>query len=1289
MDLTFESKVVYVKRRQEVLYWLTSQSNTRSALPGTPDNSKTEMGKPFSLSNVDRAKDVIPAQQQLTPSHQNPTPPAPSPKPPSSISEKTTNSKDKRGDGIKPQINVQAAVEPKTSARTGDKNAQCIVGDIEYDVTLGGGIKAGLYTEQGEVGDMMNCVDLCCKQRKCNVAMVIKDICYTVACYDPHKCASVPVRRIQYHPRLVHVKRLKEVKQRDQGDPRGHLRTSSIKDGSSENDEVSKLESENSNIEDELVDVLDDLNSGDPNGHKEKNRIITGHKGASVNTGDEHKQQVSSEITEIPKLNKVMHADSNEDPMDLKPYQARRPMEALAGSASGVVDPTSCLHSPISYNVTLRHGMRSGYFKTQGRVDNFETCFQRCCQDQDCNLVYLLRHYCYLVTCFDEGSCALAPLVSTNEELVIAFVHKKRRKEFMTQPSSLPANYQTFIPNHEPDIIKENQISLQDQGFSSNDQQPIPIQQQSLHSYGNNQPNIYPLPKSDSEVNLAQSFETNQPPPSSSSPSYMSPQCVAGPDRYFVTLRGGMNSGNFDDVGRVASMDVCKRHCCDKSDCDVAFMLQDRCFLVSCQSRELCDDVHASSSRYVTRISHMSRGKRSAPFTNDQRDTGLRGDGDSQGRWGTMNEKKDDIPNGHKNKGDTSLQPDQPSQEDLSKDMDLLEDMMKQTATTRGSRKDELSSSGTERAESKTPDLTNTGFDGLVNGHKHDPLVYDEVAGRRQHGLKGEDLGNMAADILKNIVKHRADDSVDAVLSDSPDPLAREVSKMKGKPDNDEKDFLNFQKQRTHSHPSDGISKNPMVQQESPAGREGNNGGTSDESKLVQSLLLLMNEKARMDKEKDDRDKQRNTETQDSVLDDILAGTVNSGPELQSKQAPSDDETMVGDKTAPTNDNFDYTDDGADGNDNFDVYDNHAKEVPRISQKQKKNPTLPRITDQTYPTVYSPDNELYNKVSPGEEIDDTQTEGQRESKQENSLEAGNSNPKNLNNWQLHNTEHNTEDIGNNADYYGDNGDDYNSEDQFDDNADLQNSLDDYEDQEDPGGLDYNDVIGGKRRLHNNSLRPQTLRKEKEPSPSGNENLVMNELGKIENELSNMKNDRFPEDRAQGKKKSKENNSNSLKKAKEKGKEDEKEDINDILHSLEELEKSKKLLNDIKDKGQKKSSQKPGVVKKKPSDSSPNATDENTIFRELNDIKAGIENMTKGSEKDKKVEKLSTADDVGEDISDILDEEDWDPDKRSDIAYPQSRTKPEHKAKPGSSSGNSRMTLPENSFSGNQLIGTFA
>ena len=1286
-DLTFESKVVYVKRRQEVLYWLTSQSNTRSTLPGTSDNPKTEMRKPFSLSNVDRAEDVIPAQQQLTPS------PAPSPKPTSYISEKTTNSKDKRGDGIKPQINVQAAVEPKTSAKTGDKNAQCIVGDIEYDVTLGGGINAGLYTEQGEVGDMMNCVDLCCKQRKCNVAMVIKDICYTVACYDPQKCASVPVRRIQYHPKLVHVKRLEEVKQRDQGDPRGHLRTSSIKDGSSENDEVSKRERENSNMEDELVEVLDDLNSRDPNGHKEKNRIIMGHKGTSVNTGDEHKQQVSSEITEIdPKLNKVIHADSNEDPMDLKPYQARRPMEALAGSASSVVDLSSCLHSPISYNVTLRHGLRSGYFKTQGRVDNFETCFQRCCQDQNCNLVYLLRHYCYLVTCFDEGSCALAPLVYTSKELVIAFVHKKRRKEFspMTQPSSLPVNYQTFIPNHEPDIMKENQISLPDQGFSSNNQPPVPIQQQTLYSFGNNQPNVYPLPKSDSEVNLAQAFKTDQPPPPSSPPSYTSPQCVPGPDRYLVTLRGGINSGNFDDVGRVASMDVCKRHCCDKSDCDVAFMLQDRCFLVSCRSRQLCDDVHASSSRYVTRISHMLRGKRSGPFTNDQRDTGLPGDADSQGRWGTMNERKDRIPNGHENKGDTSLQPDQPSQEDLRKDMDLLEDMMKQTATTKGSRKDELSSSGTERVESKTPDRTNTGFEGLVNGNKHAPLVYDEVAGRRQHGLKGEDLGDMASDILKNIVKHRTDDSIDAVLSDSPDPLAREVNKMKGKPDNDEKDFLNFQKQRTHSHPSDGISKNPVVQQESPAGREGNKGDTSDESKLIQSLLLLMNEKVRMDKEKDDRDKQRNTKTQDSVLDDVLAGTVNSGPEFQSKQAPSDDETMAEDKNAPTNDNFDYIDD-EDGDDNFDVYDNHAKDVPRISQKQKTNPTLPRITEQTYPTVYSPDNELYNKDSPGKEIDDTQTEGQsRESEQENSLEAGrNSNPKNLNNWQLHNTEHDTEDIGNNADRYGDNGDDYNSEDQFDDNADLQNSLDDYEDQEDPGDLGYDDVIGGKRKLHNNSLRHPTLTKGKGPSPSVNKNLVMNELGKIENELSNIKSGRFPEDRAQGKNKSKENNSNSLKKAKEKGKEDEKEDINDILHSLEELEKSKKLLNDIKDKGQKKSSQKPGAIKKTPSDSSPNATDENMIFRELNDIKAGIANMTKGPEKDKKVEKLPTADDVGEDISDILDEEDWDPGKRSDIPYPPSREKPEHKATPGSSSENSRMTSPENSFSGNQLIGTFA
>ena len=116
---------------------------------------------------------------------------------------------------------------------------------VEHDVTLGGGIKAGSYTEQGEVLDIHECVELCCKEKRCDVAMVIKDICYTVACYEPKKCVSVPVRRIQYHPSLVHVRRVK----------RGSDVSSRIDHESIDNENEGQDEKKSA-LEDELMDLL-------------------------------------------------------------------------------------------------------------------------------------------------------------------------------------------------------------------------------------------------------------------------------------------------------------------------------------------------------------------------------------------------------------------------------------------------------------------------------------------------------------------------------------------------------------------------------------------------------------------------------------------------------------------------------------------------------------------------------------------------------------------------------------------------------------------------------------------------------------------------------------------------------------------------------------------------------------------------------------------------------------------------------------------------------------------------
>uniref|UniRef100_A0A7M6DP15 MANSC domain-containing protein n=1 Tax=Clytia hemisphaerica TaxID=252671 RepID=A0A7M6DP15_9CNID len=55
-----------------------------------------------------------------------------------------------------------------------------------------------------------------------------------------------------------------------------------------------------------------------------------------------------------------------------------------------------------------------------------------------------------------------------------------------------------------------------------------------------------------------------------------------------VTFIEGINSGNFTDMGHVATFDQCKQKCCENTGCNIAFKIQEDCYGVACHSRESC-----------------------------------------------------------------------------------------------------------------------------------------------------------------------------------------------------------------------------------------------------------------------------------------------------------------------------------------------------------------------------------------------------------------------------------------------------------------------------------------------------------------------------------------------------------------------------------------------------------------------------------------------------------------------------------------------------------------------------
>ena len=73
-----------------------------------------------------------------------------------------------------------------------------------------------------------------------------------------------------------------------------------------------------------------------------------------------------------------------------------------------------------------------------------------------------------------------------------------------------------------------------------------------------------------------------------------------------VTLRGGIKSGNFTDKGVVKHMDECSAYCCADGQCNVAFLIRDNCFLVSCKDYDSCQIKPALSEYYHPRLAYVN-----------------------------------------------------------------------------------------------------------------------------------------------------------------------------------------------------------------------------------------------------------------------------------------------------------------------------------------------------------------------------------------------------------------------------------------------------------------------------------------------------------------------------------------------------------------------------------------------------------------------------------------------------------------------------------------------------------
>ncbi|XP_065651395.1 uncharacterized protein LOC100209524 isoform X4 [Hydra vulgaris] len=293
-----------------------------------------------------------------------------------------------------------------------------------------------------------------------------------------------------------------------------------------------------------------------------------------------------------------------------------------------------CQPSAVFKEVTLKGGINAGTYKDIGGVSTMEECQTKCCDFPACDLAFMLAGSCYLVGCYDQKQCTMQPAKESKFHPMISYVTRWNGEGVKHTILLQEKGVQNVCPKPVPKTHVTLKGGLQagdftDVGKVSNIEQCYDIccQQEKCNlafMLGQNcfsvvckendlcdtvtaQPSIF-----NPQIAYVTSRERVKNTKSDISRPLKPATGVAGDCPVtkvldHMTLKGGVDAGAYKDHGKVKDMDICRRICCEMTECHLAFMLGSNCFSVKCASVDACRAQKAKPSAYYPKISYIRK----------------------------------------------------------------------------------------------------------------------------------------------------------------------------------------------------------------------------------------------------------------------------------------------------------------------------------------------------------------------------------------------------------------------------------------------------------------------------------------------------------------------------------------------------------------------------------------------------------------------------------------------------------------------------------------------------------
>ncbi|XP_065644688.1 uncharacterized protein LOC100203833 isoform X33 [Hydra vulgaris] len=454
------------------------------------------------------------------------------------------------------------------------KDKTCKAISEHNNVTFIAGINAGNFSDMGHTTTMDDCKARCCHDKDCNIAFKIEDDCYGVRCYSKSSCQMRPAKNAYlFNPQMAVIRKI--------------------------NDSLEQAVEEN--ITAPLVSLKIEL------------------------TTTVSPQTTSSLSTTMKKCSGDLWDEE------------------------------------VVRNSTLVGGINAGTFRDHGQVDSIGECMEYCCSESDCDLSFMIDQDCYTVKCYSESVCLTRKAKPTAFTTLIAY---KKAYKIGTTPSS------TFMFSSATNVATPSFGSPKEHSCKAD---PIIFNatlRMGMHSglftklgrvkqmddcierccHSSNADVAYmlgpfcfavkcktkemckPSPAMYSDIkslnlNPAISF-LNKPgllglSGQSQTNNNEKGVCADSPINYNVTLRGGVHSGKFIELGEGINMRECVSKCCDTPLCDVAFMFSDKCYAVGCFDEASCQAVIAKPSNLNPKLAYVTKYRPNTVLSLDSATSGI------------------------------------------------------------------------------------------------------------------------------------------------------------------------------------------------------------------------------------------------------------------------------------------------------------------------------------------------------------------------------------------------------------------------------------------------------------------------------------------------------------------------------------------------------------------------------------------------------------------------------------------------------------------------------------------